>query len=56
MWKVRLYNPWGMDGEPGVTIDSLDTSDPPANNGFITLSWQQFTSSANFMGYFVAKA
>jgi hypothetical protein len=54
-WKVRLYNPWGMDGLGG-TIDALDTSNPPANDGFITLSWQQFTNSANFMGFFVAKA
>lgn len=54
-WKVRLYNPWGTDGEPGVMIDSLDTTDPAANNGFITLTWQQFTSAANFLGFFVAK-
>ena len=25
------------------------------NDGFITLTWQQFANSANFMGYFVAK-
>jgi Calpain family cysteine protease len=56
VWKVRLYNPWGMDGINGTTIDALDTSNPPANDGFITLSWQQFTASANFVGFFVAKA
>lgn len=53
-WIVRLYNPWGMDGEPGVTINALDTGDP--NNGFITLTWQQFTNPANFLGFFAAKA
>jgi len=55
MWKVRLYNPWGMDTATGATIDSLDASDPSANDGFITLSWQQFTNPANYMGFFVAK-
>ncbi len=55
-WKVRLYNPWGIDGLNGITIDSQDTSSAPANDGFITLTWQQFTSTANFVGFFVAKA
>jgi hypothetical protein len=54
-WKVRLYNPWGMDRENGTTIDSLDRFAAPANDGFITLTWQQFTSSSNFIGYYVAK-
>lgn len=52
--KVRLYNPWGMDRENGGTIDSLDKTHPAANDGIITLTWQQFTNSANFKGYFVA--
>ena len=55
VWKVRLYNPWGVDGLNGTTIDSLDNTHPSANDGFITLTWQQFTSSANFIGYFDGK-
>ncbi|HZZ78729.1 MAG TPA: C2 family cysteine protease, partial [Gemmataceae bacterium] len=54
-WKVRLYNPWGMDRENGSTVDAADKSNPPANDGFITVTWQQFVSSNNFVGYFVAK-
>ena len=55
VWKVRLYNPWGMDRDNGSTMDTLDKSHPAANDGFITLTWQQFTKSANFMGYYTAK-
>jgi Ca2+-binding RTX toxin-like protein len=51
VWKVRLYNPWGTNGG---AIDALDPSHPVANDGVITLSWQQFTNSNNFKGYFVA--
>ena len=54
-WLVRLYNPWGMDRENGATIDSLDKSHPAANDGIITLTWQQFTNSANFAGLYVGK-
>jgi hypothetical protein len=54
VWKVRLYNPWGIDGLNGTTIDALSTQ-PAANDGFITLTWAQFTSSANFIGYFDGK-
>ncbi len=50
MWKVRLYNPWGMDSTNGRTLDSL-AGTPPSNDGFITLSWGQFTNPANFYGY-----
>ena len=32
----------------------LDTSAPAANDGFITLSWAQFTNTANYQGFFVA--
>jgi hypothetical protein len=53
-WKVRLYNPWGMDRENGATIDSLDKSHPAANDGVITLSWSQFTNLVNFKGIVVA--
>jgi Ca2+-binding RTX toxin-like protein len=53
-WKVRLYNPWGSDRDNGSTIDALDKSHPAANDGIITLSWQQFTNPTNFKGYFVA--
>jgi hypothetical protein len=35
-------------------MDALDPSHPAANDGVITLSWQQFTNSNNFKGYFVA--
>jgi hypothetical protein len=56
VWKVRLYNPWGIDRENGATIDGLDKSRPAANDGFITLTWQQFTNSNNFKGYFEAKS
>jgi hypothetical protein len=56
VWKVRLYNPWGTDRENGSTMDALDKSRPAANDGIITLSWQQFTSTANFKGFFVAPA
>jgi hypothetical protein len=55
VWKVRLYNPWGKDRDNGGTIDSLDRSKPAANDGFITLSWSQFTNSNNFKGYFAAR-
>jgi hypothetical protein len=55
IWKVRLYNPWGIDGLNGSTIDALNPSQAAANDGFITLSWAQFTNSANFIGYFDAK-
>jgi hypothetical protein len=54
-WKVRLYNPWGMDRENGATIDSLDRSHATANDGFITLSWAQFTNMVNFRGIVVAR-
>lgn len=39
-WKVQVYNPWG--------IDSLST--PPKdgrNDGFLTISWADFTSRFN---------
>ncbi len=49
MWKVELYNPWGFDSANGLTIESLSGS-PPTNKGFITLSWSQFHSTANFQG------
>ena len=54
VWKIRLFNPWGTDRENGSTLDSLDKSKPAANDGVIPLTWQQFTNSANFKGYFVA--
>jgi hypothetical protein len=54
MWKVKLYNPWGMDRENGTTMDSLDKSATASNDGIITLSWQQFTSSANFKSVYQA--
>ena len=54
VWKVRLYNPWGMDRDNGGTIDAHDKSKPAANDGVITLSWSQFTNTNNFKGYFAA--
>lgn len=54
IWKIRLYNPWGTDRGSTGTIDSLDKSNSPANDGIITLSWSQFTMAANFKGIFVA--
>ncbi len=45
VWSVRLYNPWGMN-----LVNGTSTSD-----GFLTLTWQQFTNAANFVGFFVAK-
>lgn len=53
-WKVRLYNPWGMDRETGATIDSLDKYAPAANDGIITLTWSQFTNANNFRGFYTA--
>ena len=53
-WKVRLYNPWGTDRGTTTTIDAVDKSAPAANDGVITLTWQQFTNGANFKGFFVA--
>jgi hypothetical protein len=50
MWKVQLYNPWGFDSANGRTIESLSGA-PVTNRGFITLSWAQFTSSQNFIGF-----
>jgi hypothetical protein len=55
IWKVRLYNPWGTDSINGRTIDSLDTSHPASNDGYITLSWQQFINTANFSYLYIAK-
>jgi hypothetical protein len=49
VWKVELYNPWGFDSANGLTIESLSGS-APTNKGFITLSWSQFSSTANFQG------
>jgi hypothetical protein len=51
MWKVRLFNPWGIDSVGGRTIDALQDGAPARNDGFITLSWAQFTNPANFQGY-----
>jgi hypothetical protein len=51
MWKVRLYNPWGTDRENGQTMDSLQKYSSPSTDGYITLSWSQFVSTANFRGY-----
>ncbi len=53
VWKVKLYNPWGRDRENGTTLDKLDKS-PPADDGVITLSWQQFTNGDNFKGFHLA--
>ena len=55
MWKVRLYNPWGFDSINNRTIESL-AGGTPQNRGFITLSWAQFTSTANFQGITRASA
>lgn len=55
-WKVRLYNPWGTDREGGKTVDSLQLYRAAANDGYITLSWSQFVSTANFRGYVQARA
>jgi len=54
-WKVRLYNPWGMDRENGGKIDAANKTAAPANDGYITLTWSQFTNAANFKGLFTAK-
>jgi hypothetical protein len=48
VWKVRLYNPWGMDSDNSSTIDKLQLGKAAANDGFITLTWSQFTNTANF--------
>jgi hypothetical protein len=53
MWKVQLYNPWGFDSVNGKTIESLSGS-PPANLGFITVSWSQFANTHNFEAVTVA--
>lgn len=53
VWKVRLYNPWGSDAPNGATIDGASGT-TAKNDGFITLTWAQFTNTANFRGYFVA--
>jgi hypothetical protein len=55
IWKVQLYNPWGFDSANGLTIESL-SGEPATNLGFITLSWAQFVSSQNFVGYTQAVA
>jgi hypothetical protein len=52
-WKIKLYNPWGTDRENGSTIDSLSGA-AAANDGYITLSWAQFVSTANFKGFYTA--
>jgi Ca2+-binding RTX toxin-like protein len=53
-WKVRLYNPWGKDSLNGRTLDALQTGSAPRDDGYITLSWSQFASAANFAGYTAA--
>jgi len=55
-WKVRLYNPWGMDRDGSRTMDSLRTGTAAANDGYITLTWAQFDNPANFAGIIQAKA
>jgi len=54
VWKVRLYNPWGMDRTDRVMLDVLDRTRPAADDGFITLSWAQFISTSNFKAYYHA--
>jgi hypothetical protein len=49
VWKVRLYNPWGRDRENGKTVDG---SGPAVDDGFITLTWQQFINPVNFKGLY----
>ncbi len=44
-WQVRLYNPWGEDGN-GLPRDGV-------NDGYVTLSWTEFR--ANFDGVTFAK-
>lgn len=36
LWKLDLYNPWGRDGN-GTPRDGK-------NDGFLTISWQEFTT------------
>ena len=52
VWKVKLYNPWGKDRDNGATLDNTGAA---VNDGFITLTWSQFVSTANFKGFFVTK-
>ena len=54
-WKVRLYNPWGTDGTNGRTIDAARTGTAAKNDGFITLTWAQFTNPRNFRSYLQAR-
>jgi hypothetical protein len=39
IWMIRVYNPWGHDG-PNSATDGRD-------DGFVTLTWAQFTSNFN---------
>jgi hypothetical protein len=55
VWKVRLYNPWGMDRENGGTIDRANPTAPAANDGYITLTWSQFVNPANFKAFVLSK-
>ncbi len=50
-WKIRLFNPWAIDRDDGTTLDALDKTRPAANDGYLTLTWAQFTRPANFLGY-----
>ncbi|HXG11059.1 MAG TPA: hypothetical protein VNK04_14970 [Gemmataceae bacterium] len=39
-WKVRVYNPWGVDGS-GLPRDGL-------NDGHLTLTWTEFVRNCNY--------
>lgn len=48
VWMVTLYNPWGTDRGDGTAVGA------GADDGVITLTFQQFKSGSNFATYKVA--
>lgn len=56
VWKVELYNPWGVDSVDGRTLDAQADGAPASNDGYITLTWAQFVDPADFHGYSQAGA
>ncbi|MGE3778705.1 MAG: hypothetical protein AB7F89_16095, partial [Pirellulaceae bacterium] len=49
-WYVRLYNPWGADGNTGALFDQTSGGGTVnKDDGFLSLTWDQF--AANFQGY-----
>jgi hypothetical protein len=47
-WKVMLYNPWGNDG---VHVAAMDIDADGSSDGFISMTWAEFTDPNHFTNY-----